>query len=83
MIKLVLAKDIEFKNWKIQFFTALNQVVFPMYQKIILEIGFECKNLLNFICNTMKFNPILPEGGGRYGPPTMNPSAAATRSGLS
>lgn len=64
MIKLVLAKDIDFKNWKIQFFTALNQVVFPMYQKIILEIGFECKNLLNFICNTMKFNPILPEGGG-------------------
>ena len=75
MIKLVLAKDIDFKNWKIQFFTALNQVVFPMYQKIILEIGFECKNLLNFICNTMKFNPILPEGGGAVMAPTylLNP----------
>ena len=69
MIKLVLAKDIDFKNWKIQFFTALNQVVFPMYQKIILEIGFECKNLLNFICNTMKFNPILHEWGGPLWPP--------------
>ena len=51
-----LAKKINFENWKCPFLNAPNQVLFTMYEKILWGSSFGCKNLLNFICQTMKFH---------------------------
>ena len=55
MIKLIFGLKIDFNNWK--YLTTLNQVVLKDIKKSFEEahLVFGWKNLLNFICHTMKF----------------------------
>ena len=56
VMKLTFGLKIDFKNWKYPIFDCPQSSCITWYQKILWRSSFGCKNLLNFMCHTMKFH---------------------------
>ena len=59
LIMLNLVIKVDFKNWKYPIFDWRQSRCLKRYKKILWESWFGCKNLLNFICYTMKLHNCL------------------------
>ena len=56
MIKLIFSLKINFKNGKYPIFDCPQSSCLKRYKNILWVSSFGCKNLLNFICHSLKFH---------------------------
>ena len=56
MIELIFVLRIDFKNWKYPIFDCPKSSCLTRYEKNFWGSSFGCKNILNFICHTMRFH---------------------------